>query len=389
MRAERTFFAILIGGLVLTLVTVSRAQVDGRRIEDVVKKSVLTPEDMQVIDAFVSDAVGRLVRTTDFTEVAKTRAVIVSHQVAQAQYAQRFSEAVAREIGKGFDYATNEITDPARRFMVFTNLLILANELNDARFVDLGIRMIPHENNAVRYWALRVATNPGVWDKLSQDQNTAAPLSGRVLDTCSKIVPTSSAESLYLMAQFAGRYSTPAAQDLLSRVADVRIERYADGAVKYELVDTGILKLLSAKIAAGGTAGPQLAPQFGQLYSYAIQRYMRGVKNNNLKEPSASQLASVLVETEQQCLSKLLSGPQPQTGAVTRALEAGDMAALQAEHDRLLGGPNQKGALPAKFNFTYGSAQDKRATPLPLPEPSPRKAATEAKPSEPVPPAKP
>ena len=362
MRAERACFAILIGGLVLTLVTVSRAQVDGRRIEDVVKKSVLTPEDMQVIDTFVSDAVGRLVRTTDFTEVAKIRAITVGHQVSQAQYAQRFSEAVSREIGKGFDYATNEITDPARRFMVFTNLLILANELNDPRFVDLGIRMIPHENNAVRYWALRVATNPGVWDKLNQDQNTAGPLSGRVLDTCGKIAETSSAESLYLMAQFAGRYNTAAAQDLLARVADVRIGRYADWTVKYELVDTGILKLLSAKIAVGGTAGPQ----FGQLYSYAIQRYIRGVKDNNLKEPSASQLASVLVETEQQCLSKLLSGPQ--TG-VTRALEAGDMAALQAEHDKLLGGPNQKVAVPSKFNFTYGSAQDKRSTPCPCPSP--------------------
>ena len=386
MRAERAFFAILIGGLVLTLVTVSRAQVDSRRIEDVVKKSVLTPEDMQVIDAFVSDAVGRLVRTTDFTEVAKTRAVIVSRQVSQAQYAQRFSEGVSREIGKGFDYATNEITDPARRFMVFTNLLILANELNDPRFVDLGVRMIPHENHAVRYWAVRVATNPSVWDKLNQDQNTAAPLSGRVLYTCGKIVETSSAESLYLMAQFAGRYNTAAAQDLLARVADVRIGRYADWAVQYELVDIGILKLLSAKIASGGTAGQPLAKQFGQLYSYAIQRYIRGVKDGNLKEPSASQLASVLVETEQQCLSKLLTGPQ--TG-VTRALEAGDMAALQAEHDKLLGGSNQKGALPSKFNFTYGSAQDKRSAPLPLPEPSQRKTAAEATPPEVKPPAKP
>jgi hypothetical protein len=389
MRAERAFFAILIGGLVLTSGTVSRAQVDGRRIEDVVKKSVLTPDDMQVIDAFVSDAVGRLVRTTDFTEVAKTRAVIVSHQVAQAQYAQRFSEAVAREIGKGFEYATNEITDPARRFMVFTNLLILANELNDPRFVDLGVRMIPHENNAVRYWALRVATNPTVWDKPNQNQSTAASLSGRVLDACGKIVQTSSAESLYLMAQFAGRYNTPAAQDLLARVADVRIARYADWAVKYELVDTGILKLLSAKIAAGGGAGPEFAKQFSQLYSYAIQRYLRGMKDNNLKEPSASQLASVLVETEQQCLSKLLSGQQgPQTG-ITHALEAGDMAALQAEHDRLLGGPNQKGVLPVKFNFTYGSAQDKRPAPLPLPEPSQRKTAAETTPAEAKPPAKP
>jgi hypothetical protein len=391
MRAQRAFFAILTGGLVLTLPTVSRAQVDSRRIEEVVKKSVLTPADMEIIDAFVGDTVGRLVRTTDFTEVAKTRAVIVSHQIAQAQYAQRFSEAAFREIGKGFDYATNEITDPDRRFKVFTNLLILANELNDPRFVDLGVRMIPHENSTVRYWAVRVATNPSVWDKLSQDQNTAAPLSRKVIDACSQVVETSSAESSYLMAQFASRYATAPAQDLLTRIADVRIKCYADWAVQCELVDTGILKLLSAKIASGGTANQQLARQFGQLYSYAIQRYIRGMKDNSLKELSASQLASVLVETEQQCLSKLLGGPQ--TG-ITRAMEAGDLNALQAEHDKLLGSPNQAGALPSKFNFTYGSAQDKRSVPLALPEPPQRKAVAEtkppeAKPPEPKPPAKP
>ena len=64
----------------------------------------------------------------------------------------------------------NEITDPDRRFKVFTNLLILANELNDPRLTELGLRMIPHENCAVRYWAVRVATNPSVWDKLNQNQ---------------------------------------------------------------------------------------------------------------------------------------------------------------------------------------------------------------------------
>ena len=398
MRAQRAFFAILIGGLVLTLPTVSMAQVDSRRIEEVIKKSVLTPADMEIIDAFVSDTVGRLVRTTDFTEVAKTRAVIVSHQIPQAQYAPRFSEAVFREIGKGFDYTTNEITDPDRRFKVFTNLLILANELSDPRLADLGVRMIPYDNSTVRYWAIRAATNPSVWDKLSQNQAAAAPLSGRIIDACSKVIETSSVESLYLMAQFASRYDTAPAQDLLARIADVRIKRYADWAIKYELVDTGILKLLSAKIVSGGTAKQELAKQFGQLYSYAIQRYIRGMKDNNLKELSASQLAAVLVETEQQCLSKLLGGPQ--TG-ITRAMEAGDLNALQAEHDKLLGGQNQTGALPKNFNFTYGSPQDKRSAPLALPEPPQRKAVAETetkppeakppapKPSEPKPPAKP
>jgi hypothetical protein len=366
MRVQPAFVAILVGGLVSLPVTVSQAQVDSRRIEEVVKKSVLTPQDMEIIDAFVSDSVGRLVRTTDFTEVAKRRAVIVSHQAAQAQYAQRFSEAVLREIGKGFDYATNEITDPDRRFMVFTNLLILANELNDPRLIDLGLRLIPHENSTVRYWAVRVATNPSAWAKLGQDQATAATLSAKIIDACSQAAATSSAETLYVMAQFAGRFDTAPARNLLIRIADVRIKCYADWAVKYELVDTGILKILSAKIASGGTDVGQIAKPFSQLYSYAIQRYLRGLKNNTLREVTATQLAAVLVETEQQCLSKLLGGPQ--TG-ITRAVETGDAAALQTEHDKLLGGPNQTGALPAKFNFTYGSAQEKRTAPLALPEP--------------------
>jgi hypothetical protein len=146
------------------------AQVDSSRIDVVIKKSVLTQQDFEIIDAFAADAIGRLVRTVDFTEVAKTRASIVGHQSAQAQYAQRFSEACLREIGQGFEYATNEISDPQRRFKIFANLLILVNELNDPRLVDLGIRLISHESNAVRYWAVRVATSPSVWETLSQDQ---------------------------------------------------------------------------------------------------------------------------------------------------------------------------------------------------------------------------
>lgn len=377
MSMQRAFSAILAGGLVLTLFTISRAQVDSRRIEEVLKKSVLTPEDLEVIDAFMSDAVGRLVRTIDFTEVAKTRAFVLNHQNPQAQYAQRFSEAAYQEVAKGFDYARNEISDPNRRFKVFANLLILANELNDPRLVDLAVRMIPHENSAVRYWAVRTATDSAVWEKLSQNQNAAAQMAGKIIDACSQVVETSSPEVLNLMAQFAGGYDTARAEELLGRVAEARIRQYADWAVKYELVDTGVLKLLSDKISSGGTAGRQLVKQFAQLYSFAIQRYIRGVQDNALRDLSRNYLAAVLVETEEQCIGKLLGTPQ---AGIRRAVEAGDMNALQAEHDKLLGGPNEKGALPSKFNFTYGSADNSRQAPQALPEPPQRKAATETQP---------
>lgn len=365
------------GCLVLTLLTVCGAQVDSRRIAEVIKKSVLTQEDFEIIDAFAADEIGRLVRTVDFTEVAKTRASIVSHQNTQAQYAQRFSEACLREIDRGFQYATSEIVDPQRRFKVFANLLILVNELNDPRLLDLGVRMIGHEAVAVQYWAIRAATNPTAWEKLNQDQAAAAAMSRKIIDACTKTAETSSAEVLNLMAQFAGRYDTAPAVGLLVRIAEVRIKCYADWAVRYELVDTAILKLLSNRLAAGNAANEQIAKAFAQLYSYAIQRYIRGMQNNSLKGMSRSYLASVLIETEEQCLSKLLGGTQ--TG-IRRALEAGDLNALQTEHDRLLGSSSQQGVLSARFSVSYGAGGANRTAPLALPEPQQGKTAAGSQP---------
>lgn len=377
MIGTRAFSAIVIGGLVLALSAPSRAQVDSRRIDEVIKKSVLAQEDFEIIDAFAADEIGRLVRTVDFTEVAKTRASIVGHQNDQAQYAQRFSEACFREIGEGFDYAANQISDPQRRFKIFANLLILVNELNDPRLVDLGVRMIGHEAGAVRYWAVRAATNPAAWEKLNLDQAAAAAMSRKIIDACNKVAETSSAEVLYLMAQFAGRDGTAPAAELLGRIADVRIQHYAAWNVKYELVDSAILKVLSDRITAGGTSGEQLARQFAQLYSYAIQRYIRGTQDNALTGLSRNYLAAVLVETEEQCLSKLLGGTQ---AGIRRALEAGDLNALQAEHDRLLGGSNQQGALPGKFKFSYGAGGESRSAPLVLSVPQQGGAVAETQP---------
>ena len=74
MNVKRVVFAILIGGLVLTI-SISRAVVDTSRIETVKGKNVLTQQDLQIIDDFMEDAVNDIVRTTNFTEVAKTRTI--------------------------------------------------------------------------------------------------------------------------------------------------------------------------------------------------------------------------------------------------------------------------------------------------------------------------
>lgn len=365
MSLKRAVFAILVGGLVLTMFSVSRAVVDLRRIKEVHGKSVLTQQDMDVIDEFMKDAVTDLVRTTDFTQVSKTRTTILTYQSSQAQYAQQYSESAFRYVEAGVQEARTDIRDENRRFKVVANLLILVDSLKDPRLIPLAIAEIKHPNSAVRYWAVRAATDPGLWTKLNQNQSAAAQTAGQILAECSRVAGGSSPEVLHLMAEFASRYDTAEAERLLLQVADARIGRYADWSVRYELMDSAILKVLCDKIVAGSGSGSQLARRFGQLLSFAMQRYIKGQSDGAVKPISLNYLVSVLIETEEKCIGRLLGAPQ---ATIRRAIEAKDVAALQAEHDRLLGAGNQAGVLSSKFSVNYGPEGQGRPAPLTLPD---------------------
>ena len=104
MKLKRAVSIILVVGVVLTLLSVSQAVVDLRRIDEVTKKNILTPADLEVIDEFMRDAVTDVVRTEDFTAISRTRSIILNHQAdkaqpsAQAQYATQFSESAYKHI---------------------------------------------------------------------------------------------------------------------------------------------------------------------------------------------------------------------------------------------------------------------------------------------------
>ncbi len=372
MKFKRAVFTILVCGLVLVVYEVSKAVVDVRGVEEVLKKAVLTQDDFKVIDDFMKDAVSDLVRTDDFTQVSKTRAIIVSHQGEQPQYAQKYSESAYAHILDGMEEARSEIRDPNRRFKVIANLLILIVDLKDPRLVDLAIGQIKNENMAVRYWAIRAATDTELWAKLGQNQNTTSQLTGRILTECNGLVADSSPEVLLQMAEFAGRSTAGGTTDLLAQIAAARAQAYATWSVKYALIDTTILKLVSERLIT--VPDPQLAKQFAQLYSYCMQRYIKGLRLGILSEPKVNHLASVLVETEEKCISRLLGTPQ---AMIRQAIEAKAFDALQAEHDRLFGTANQAGVFPSKFQFSYGSDDAPSQAPLMLPDPpKPAEAAS-------------
>jgi len=363
MKIKRVIFGVLIVSLIPAMILRSKA-VDTREIEQVRNKQVLNSQDLQIIDDFLAQSVQELIKTRDFTSIARTRTTILINQSSQGQYAQQFSESAYKYISLGLAQA-KELPEE-RQFKVILNLLILVDGLKDPRLADLAIAHLKDKNKAIRYWAVRCVTNPGLISKLNPADGANLRLARRIAEQLGELVDSGEPEVLALIAEFAAEVKIPEGQDLLLQIADTRIKRYADWTVKYELLDSAILKLLYNKVISTSSNTPEVARRFGQLYSYAMQRYIKGqdfLSNNN-----KHYLASVLVETEDKCIGKLLGRPQ---STIRRAVEQKDYSLLLQEHNRLLGDEIRAGELASKLNFDYGPdpSGKKMVAPPTLPDP--------------------
>lgn len=380
MKIKWLIFAVLVAFLILVMNPGSVA-VNTREVDNVRKKVVLDNDDLKIIDDFLAQAIQELVRTRDFTKIAKIRTVILSRQSTQAQYAQQFSESARKYIAEGFIDA-QKLRRPERITGVTINLLILIDGMQDLGLADQAIAMLKNENMVIRYWAVHCLTNPGIITKLNSTTTSNANKTSAIAAQLKEPIENSTPEIVVLIAQFAAGVNIPEAEQLLIQIADLRIKQYADWTVKYELYDSAILKYLSSKIplpsqSLGGplptTTGtkPAIARRFAQLYSYAIQRYVKGGSAGLLNDTQKSHLASVLVDTEDKCIGRLLGRPQL---TIRRAVERKSMPAILAEHDRLLGTATTPGQLPTALKFDYSSTgSSTRTAPLPLPDPPTKK----------------
>lgn len=372
MKGKGAVFAVLAVFLVLLTNSVSGA-VNTLDIDNVREKEVLNSQDLQIIDNFVDEAIQELARTEDFTSIAKVRGVILARdssnrRSAQAQYTEQFFESAHKYISEAFNQVSESAPED-RKFKVMVNLLILIDGLENLRLADLVLGMLKNENTVIRYWAVHSITNPGITKRLNSADVANLELARSIAGQLKGLVESSTPETLALMAEFAADVNIPQAEDLLLQIADMRIEKYAKWAVDYELLDGTVLKSLCKKISSAGLSKPAVARRFGQLYSYAIQRYINGW--NFLSAAQKHQLASVLLETEKWCISKLLETPQSSIKRIKRAIENSDYTGLLQEHNRLLGGETKTGELPKKVGFDWENQDgSKRKGPLPLPEPT-------------------
>lgn len=383
MNIKQAFFTVLIAFFVLTTSSNSVA-VDTTDIDKVRNKGVLDDQDFKIIDDFVAQALQELVRTRDFTSIAKVRTVILSrHKSTQGQYVQQFSESAHKHISAGFEQAQT-LNPQERKTKVIINLLILIDGLEDLRLVDLALGMLKNDSKVVRYWVVHCLTNPAIIEQLNSGTTSNVKVATIIAEQFKELVESSGPEIIALMAKFAAGVNIPQAEELLLQIADMRIKRYADWTVEYELLDSAILKSLNSKISLSpvapggpmpttGTGNPAVARRFGQLYSYAIQRYVMG--GEILSDIQKQHLASVLVEIEDKCLGRLIGKPQT---TIKRAIERNNVTTLIAEHNRLLGDETTPGQLPLKLGFDYSTTTtgSKRTAPIPLPNP-PQKSTVE------------
>lgn len=362
MKLKWPIFIVLLAFLVLLMVSASKA-VDTRRVDEVLTKGVLDSQDLQIIDNFLDEAVRELVSIRDLTNIANVRTAILSRRSNQAQYAQQFSESAHKYISAGLREASG-LTPPGRKIIVTVNLLILIDGLEDPRLTDLAVGKLNAQTTIVRYWAVHCLTSPAIIEKLNAGGESNLQLARRIVAEFSGLVEYNTPEIIALIARFAADVKVSEAEDLLLKIAALRIKSYADWKVKFELLDGIILKSLSSRLSSTASNNPAIARSFSQLYSYVIQRYVKG--SELLSDTQKQQLVSIMVETEDKCITKLLGRAQT---AIKRAIEANDIVALLREHNRLLGNETSAGQLPLKLNFDYGSSGDSSTAPIPLPEP--------------------
>jgi len=378
MKIKCAFLAVPAAFILLAISSVSVA-VNTRDIDEVRKKAVLDSSDFKVIDAFLAEAVQELVKTRDFTSIATLRTTILSRKGSQGQYAQQFSQSAYKHIRAGFQQAEETLRPEERKTSVVINLLILIDGMEELPLAELAVPMLKHQNMVVRYWAVHCFTSTTVMQQLNAAIASNPGSATAIANELKGIVETSNPEVVALIAKFAAGVDISQAEQLLLQVADSRIKRYADWTIEYELYDVAVLKLLESKIPQPSqTSGvlvptttqgkPEIARRFAQLYSCAAQRYVKGKDRNLLNNTQKGQLATVLVEIEEKCFSRLLGSPQ---STIRRAIERDSMAALMDEHNRLLGSAAGPGELPSKLGFDYGadSSGAKRTAPIPLPDP--------------------
>jgi len=202
----------------------------------------------------------------------------------------------------------------------------------------------------VRYWAVHCLANNNILRQLNTaGSEETTRLAGQFVQNLQTAVKSeSSGDILILAAQFAAGLKYPAANDLLTQIAQKRADLYLNWQVNDEMVECSILKSLSDRVQIDPDNAKITAKEFAILYSLVVQRYVLGI--DTLPAANISNLVSVIAQSEKYITRFISDWP----GSLKRTIEKGGATGLLAEHDALFGSASMAGKLPTTAGFDYG-----------------------------------
>ena len=360
---RRTYFLAIFS--VIFFFCFSTFAVNTARIDVVRSKEMMADTDTEVIEAFLSEAFNEILAKSDFSDIASLRIAIVSRSTSelesgQIQYGPRFFTAAQKQVSQAFQ-KTSQMPDSHRKDLLTMNLLILVNDLGNVEIAKNAFDYIQNPKTMIRYWAVGCLTNNNILRQLNLTGSTEnSRLAEQFSQKLQAVAQTEqSGDILIQLVQFASAVKNPAANEILSQIAQKRIELYLNWQVENEMVESWILKALSDKAKSDTENASVLAKNFAILYSLVVQRYVIG--QETLPETNIRNLISVIAQAEKYLLQLLPDWP----GNLKSAIEKGGGSTLLAQHDLLLGSANAVGRLPAAANFDYGKNTDGSAKTAP------------------------
>jgi len=335
------------------------------------RTQALSQADNETIDAYLNAAVDELLVARDVAEAVTVRNQILQYRGWDENlslYTRAYLLTVRKHIKRGLGQVASWPGADAK-LVAQRNLVILAGQLTSVELREFGLQFLGSPDTATRYWAVKSLTTPIVTAQIVSASD--AELAKGIITALDKVTEKEThPEILRMIADCAGQMKVPDAVTTLRKVAARRFEAYEKWLARNEIQDAAILRALAQGIA--NAASPQektlLAQDFGQLYSYVIQRYILG--RDRLDAASVARLESAILEVEDKVLPGFLGWT---AGPFKEAVARQDNARLQSEHDALLGSAAKPGLLGAKFSVKYPTNPSGATSTGPKPLPPPAK----------------
>ncbi|MEN6384759.1 MAG: hypothetical protein ABFD79_06140 [Phycisphaerales bacterium] len=337
------------------LFAVTTTQIDAVR-----NKEAIAESDITIIEDFINEAFNELLNKSDFSDIGALRNTIVSRSVASTSsgkilYDSKFLTAFQPKFSDALQ-KVSAITDINRKNILTTNLLILAYDMGKIEISKSALNYLQDENVMTRYWAANNFSSNALITALNAgSESDRKEIAGKILKA---VQNEKLSDILTIYAQFASAIKDNAGNNILTSIAQKRIDLYLAWNVQDEMSEDTILKAMAERIKTDTDSTKIMGRYFSSLFSVVVQRYIQG--QGTLKDTDKNELVTVIIQGD-----KYVQNFIPDwNGNFKRALDK-DLSSLLAESNGLFGSAAGSGKMLTTLGFDYGKNPDGSAKTIP------------------------